>query len=168
MAALGEQGAARSMGAAVRFIIPLLFAAIALPLIGRVYLEIFEPAAADVQAMWINVAVRLVEALPALILSWAMFGVSGVLAEYERGRFLSLQASLGLQRAGRGAIVALLLNVLAVPAVVAGLRGTPLWPALNPDAFDLCIWMFAAGMLTVGSVLEAAARALQHENDQIV
>ncbi|MEQ1864771.1 MAG: hypothetical protein ABL996_08970 [Micropepsaceae bacterium] len=170
MAALAEQRSAQSAGRLVRFAIPLLFAAVALPLIGRVYLAVFEPAAAaaDAQAVWANVAVHVIEALPALILSWTMFGVSSVLAEYERGQFLSLRASLGLKRVGLGAMVALLLNALAVPVAVAALRGTPLWAALNPDVFDLCIWMFAAGMLTVGGVLEAAARDLQHEHDQIV
>ena len=168
MQALAEQRSAQSAGTMVRIAIPMLFAAIVLPLIGRVYLAVFESAAADAQAIWTNVAVHVVEALPALILSWTMFGVSSVLAEYERGRFLSLRASLGLKRVGLGAMVALLLNALAVPVAVAALRGTPLWAALNPDVFDLCIWMFAAGMLTVGGVLEAAARDLQHEHDQIV
>lgn len=168
MAALAEQRSAQSAGMMVRIAIPMLFAAIVLPLIGRVYLAVFEPAVPDAQAIWTNVAVHVVEALPALILSWTMFGVSRVLAEYERGRFLSLRASLGLQRVGLGAMVALLLNALAVPVAVAALRGTPLWAALNPNVFDLCILMFAAGMLTVGGVLEGAARELQHENDQIV
>jgi len=34
--------------------------------------------------------------------------------------------------------------------------------------FDLAIMIFASSMLTVGSVLEAAARELQDEVDQIV
>jgi len=169
MAAAGSvDRSAQTAGMMVRIAIPLLFAAIVLPLIGRVYLAIFEPAVADAQAVWTNAAVHIIQALPALILSWTMFGVSAVLAEYERGQFLSLRASLGLKRVGQGALIALLLNVLAVPVAVAALRGVPLWPALNPDVFDLCILMFAAGMLTIGGVLEGAARDLQHENDQIV
>jgi hypothetical protein len=166
--ALAEQRSAQSAGMMVRIAIPLLFAAIVLPLIGRVYLAIFEPASADAQAIWTNAAIHIVEALPALILSLTMFGVSSVLAEYERGRFLSLRASSSLKRVGMGAIVALLLNAVAVPVAVAALRGSSLWGALNPDVFDLCILMFAAGMLTIGGVLEGAARDIQSEHDQIV
>jgi hypothetical protein len=167
-AGMAEQRSVQSTGMMVRFAIPLLFAAIVLPLIGRVYLSVFEPAAADGPAIWTNAAVHIVEALPALILSLTMFGISTVLAEYERGQFLSLRASSALKRVGQGALVALLLNAVAVPIGVAALRGTPLWTALNPDVFDLCILMFAAGMLTIGGVLEGAARDLQHEQDQII
>jgi hypothetical protein len=167
-AGMAEQRSVQSTGMMVRFAIPLLFAAIVLPLIGRVYLSVFEPAAADGPAIWTNAAVHIVEALPALILSLTMFGISTVLAEYERGQFLSLKASSALKRVGQGALVALLLNAVAVPIGVAALRGTPLWTALNPDVFDLCILMFAAGMLTIGGVLEGAARDLQHEQDQII
>jgi hypothetical protein len=167
-AGLAEQRSAQSAGMMVRFAIPLLFAAIVLPLIGRVYLSVFEPAATDGPAIWTNAAIHIVEALPALILSLTMFGISTVLAEYERGQFVSLKASSALKRVGQGALVALLLNAVAVPVGVAALRGTPLWTALNPDVFDLCVLMFAAGMLTIGGVLEGAARDLQHEQDQII
>lgn len=162
------QGSARTMGVLVRVGIPLLFAAIVLPLIGRVYLAVFEPAAGEAALAWTNAAVLVVQALPALILSWAMFGVSSVLSEYAQGRFLSLKASVSMKRVGQWAVVALLFNAFAVPIVVAALRGQSLLPALNADVFDLCVLMFAAGMLTVGAVLEGAARGLQDENDQIV
>ena len=156
------------MALLVAFASPLLLAAIVLPLVGRVYLAIFEPAVPDSQAIWTNVVVHIVEALPALILSWTMFGVGRVLLEYGEGRFLSLRASQALKWVGLGALVALLLNVVAVPVIIAALRGSSLWTALNPDVFDLGILMFAGGIQTIGSVLEAAARNLQTENDQIV
>ncbi|MBP6011802.1 MAG: DUF2975 domain-containing protein [Alphaproteobacteria bacterium] len=159
---------AATMVGRVAFAIPLLLAAIVLPLIGRVYLAIFEPAVPDPQAIWTNVAVHVVEALPSLILSWTMYGVLRVLVEYGQGRYLSLRASRSLKWVGLGALVALLLNVMVVPITVAALRGSSLWIALNPHVFDLCIMMFAAGMLTIGSLLEAAARDLQSEHDQIV
>lgn len=40
--------------------------------------------------------------------------------------------------------------------------------ALNPNIFDLCVLMFASTTLTVGYVLEDAAKHLKAENDQIV
>ena len=51
---------------------------------------------------------------------------------------------------------------------LAALNGQPLWPALSPDVFDLAAMIFAAGMLTIGAALEAAARELQSEHDQII
>lgn len=155
------------MAVMVATVIPLQVAAITLPLIGRVYLAIFEPAVADAQTIWANVAVHILEALPALILSWTMFGVSRVLLEYGEGRYLSLRASQALKWVGLGALVALLLNV-TVPVIVAALRGSSLWTALNADMFDVAVLLFAGGIQTIGSVLEAAARNLQNEHDQIV
>ncbi|MCE9522595.1 MAG: hypothetical protein K8S25_09215 [Alphaproteobacteria bacterium] len=152
----------------VAFAIPLLLAAIVLPLIGRVYLAIFEPAVPDPHAIWTNATVHIVEALPALILSWTMFGVSRVLVEYAHGRHLSLRASRSLMWVGLGALVALLLNVAVVPVTVAALRGSSLWTALDADVFDIGLLMFAASIVTIGGALEAAARDLQNEHDQIV
>lgn len=170
MAALAEQQkTVRATGLWVRIGTPVLFAAVVLPLIGRLYLAVFEPPAGQAgDAMWTAVAIVLLQALPPLILSWTMFGVVGVLSEYEMARYVSIKASAGLKRAGAGATVALILQVLVVPVAVAALRGEPLWPATNPDVFDLAIMIFASSMLTVGSVLEAAARELQDEVDQIV
>lgn len=145
---------------------PILLAAVALPAIGRLYLAVFEtPAGAG--PMWPAVAAILIEALPPLILAWSVFGLVRVLSEYAHGRFVSLRASAGLQLAGAGAAIALVLQVSA-PVGLAALHGRPLWPALNPDTFDLAVMVFASGMIMIGSALEAAARELQSENDQIV
>lgn len=163
-----EQRSAQTMGVLVRVGVPLLFAAIVLPLIGRVYLALYEPAAGEASLGWTNAAVFVVQALPALVLSWAMFGVSSILSEYSAGRFLSLKASRSMKRVGQAAVFALLFNAFAVPAIVAWLHGTPMIASLNADVFDLCVLMFASGMLTVGAVLEGAARGLQDENDQIL
>lgn len=143
---------------------PMLVAAVVLPLIGRLYLATFEGTAPAGPA----VAAILLEALPALILAWAVFGVISVLSEYGQGRFVSLRASTGLQRAGASAIVALLLQVVLAPVGLAALGGQPLWPALNPNTLDLAMMIFAVGMLAIGGALEAAARDMQSENDQIV
>lgn len=161
-----EQRSVRSAGFWMRICAPLLLAAVVLPLIGRLYLAVFE-APAGAGPMWLGAVSIALEALPALILAWTVFGVISVLSEYEQGRFVSLRASAGLKRAGAGAAVALVLQVLA-PVGLAALHGQPLWPALHANMFDLAVMTFASGMITIGSALEAAARALQSENDQIV
>ncbi|MDZ4868970.1 MAG: hypothetical protein SGI91_16745 [Alphaproteobacteria bacterium] len=167
MAALAEQQkTVRTTGIWVRLSTPLLFAAVVLPLIGRLYLSLFEAAGGVV--VWASVAAIMIEALPPLILAWTMFGVVSVLSEYEMARYVSLKASQGLKRAGTGATVALVLQVLVVPVALAALKGQPLWPTINPNVFDLAVMIFASSMLTVGSVLEAAARELQSEVDQMV
>lgn len=167
MAALAEQQrTVRTAGTWVRISTPVLFAAVVLPLIGRLYLALFEPA--DGVIAWTAVAAIVLEALPPLILAWTMFGVVSVLAEYEMARYVSLRASAGLKRAGTGATVALILQVLVVPVGLAALHGQPLWAAISPNVFDLAVMIFASSMLTIGSVLEAAARELQDEVDQMV
>ena len=165
-ASAAQQKVVRTTGLWVGLSTPILFAAVVLPLIGRVYLALFEPAGGVVA--WPVVAAIVIEALPPLILAWCMFGMVSVFAEYQMARYVSLRASAGLKRAGVGATVALLLQVIVVPVALAALKGQPLWPAINADVFDLAIMIFASSMLTVGSVLEAAARELQDEVDQIV
>lgn len=166
-AALAGQWPGRTAGTfLMAMCAPILLAAVVLPVIGRVYLAVFE-APAGAGPAWIAVAAILIEALPPLILAWSVFGLVAVLSEYGDGRFVSLRASAGLKRAGAGAAVALILQVLA-PVGLAALHGRPLWPALNPDAFDLAVMVFASGMLMIGAALETAARELQSEMDQMV
>ena len=143
---------------------PILAAAIVLPLIGRLYLAAYEGTAPVGQA----VAAIVIEALPALMLAWAVFGLVRVLSEYVQGRFVSLRASSGLQIAGTGVTFGLLLHVVMMPLGLAILNEQPLWPALDADMFDVALLMFAAGMVAIGGALEAAVRNLQSENDQIV
>ena len=97
-----------------------------------------------------------------------MLGLTKVLVEYEAGRYLSLEASAALKRVGQGGLLALLLNVIVVPPLAALLRGEAVLAAFNPNIFDLCVLMFASTTLTVGYVLEDAAKQLKAENDQIV
>ena len=162
------QQATRPVGSSflVSMCAPILLAAVILPVIGRLYLAMFEPQAGAGPA-WIAVTAILIKALPPFILACSVFGLATVLSEYAQGRFVSLRASMGLKRAGAGGSIALVLQVLA-PVGIAALHGQPLWPALNPDTFDLAVMMFASSMLMIGSELEAAAKQLQAENDQIV
>jgi hypothetical protein len=146
--------------------IPLLFAAIGLPLIGRLYLALFEAAVGALALL--NAFIIVLEAAPSLILGYALLGVSGLLHEYEQGRFLSLTASSRLKRVGQWALAALLLQFVVVPVLAAALRRQAWFEALQFDVFNLGVLVFAAFMLTVGAVLEAAAKALQAENEQIV
>lgn len=168
MAALAEQQrTARTAGVFfMAMCAPILLAAVVLPVIGRLYLAVFE-ASAGADPTWMAVAAILIEAVPPLLLAWSVFGLVAVLSEYAQGRFVSLRASAGLKRAGAGATVALILQVHA-PVGLAALHGRPLWPALNPDVFDLAVMVFASGMLMIGAALEAAARELQSEVDQMV
>lgn len=149
--------------------IPLLFAAIVLPTIGSLYLAAFEPplGATDASRTAESLIV-VIKAVPPLLLASSMLGLTKVLQEYEAGRYLSRAASTALKGVGQGGLLALLLNVIVVPPVVAILRGESVWSALNPDVFDLCVMMFASTVLTVGYVLEGAAKDLKADNDQIV
>lgn len=164
---LAERKSVQSAGMWMRISAPLVLAAVVLPLIGRLYLAAFE-APSGAPPLMLALAAIVFEALPPLLLCVALFNVIAVLSEYEHARFTSRRASAAMKRAGAAATIALVLHVAAVPLALAALRGEPLWPALNPDVFDLTVMIFATSMLTIGAVLEAAARALQSENDQIV
>ncbi len=149
--------------------IPLLFAGIVLPAIGSLYLAAFEPPPGADDATRVSSALIVVlEAIPPLLLAWSMLGLTKVLQEYEAGRYLSMEASSALKRVGQGGLLALLLNVIVMPPIVAALSGQSVWAAFNPNIFDLCVMMFASTTLTVGYVLEDAAKQLQAEHDQIV
>lgn len=146
--------------------IPLLIAAIALPLIGRIYLALFEPAPGE-HALSL-IAMHVIGAAPAFLLAWTLMGLTKVLSEYEHGRFLSLEASAHLKRVGQGAVLALLAHFFIAPMLIALILGAPLFDALLIEPFSLGMLLFAAAMLTVGALLEDAAKALKADNDQIV
>ncbi len=149
--------------------IPVMFAAIVLPVIGKLYFAAFEPPLGATDEMRrAEALIVLIEALPPFLLAWAMLGLTKVLREYEMGRYLSLDSSAALKRVGERGSLALLINLVAVPPVIALLRGQSVLAAIDPDIFDICVVLFASTTLTVGYVLENAAKALKAENDQIV
>jgi len=158
---------ARQMRKTNDVLIPLLVAAIGLPLIGELYLVTFEPApwAAQLGAP-LAVLSKLAEYAPALAAAAAVIMLRPVFVEYEAGQFLSLKASAAFQRAGLWALAAFVLNIFVSPFVVALLRGESFdW---RFDPLDIALMTFAISVLMIGGVLEAAAASLKAENDQIV
>lgn len=158
---------ARQMRTTNDVLIPLLIAAIGLPLIGEIYLVSFEPAAWAVQVgAPLAVLSKLVSYAPALAAATAVIMLRPVFVEYEAGRFLSTKASAAFQRAGLWALVAFVLKIFVSPFVVALLRGEAFnWQF---DPLDIALMTFAISVLMIGGVLEAAAASLKAENDQIV
>jgi hypothetical protein len=144
-----------------QILIPLLLAAIVLPLIGGVYLELFERNGGAVGA--IN---RIALAIPAVCAAVAVIALHGVLTEYAAGRILSAKASDGFRRAGYWVLAAFFVKMI----------GFPLLALLTPDApiawqfepLDIALMAFASLVIMIGTVLEAAAKALKADNDQIV
>lgn len=157
---------AKTMRQLAQAAVPILIAAIALPLIGQIYLALFEPQpGANAGAL---IATRIISAVPALILAFSLMGLAAMLREYEQGRFLSLAAGAAFKRVSAGAMIALIAHVAVAPILIGLIESKSLSEMLQADTFLLCIMVFCAAMLTVGALLEDAARALKADNDQIV
>ncbi|MBM3750012.1 MAG: hypothetical protein FJW21_02355 [Acidimicrobiia bacterium] len=152
----------------VEFVIPLLVAAIGLPLVGGVYLI----ATGDIDAVGSlstgsALLLRLAEAVPAVLLALCIVALRKVLLEYERGQFLSVVATTSFERVGAFALVAILAQVVGVPALRAALLGE--WRLmLDYTMFDVSLLLFGALLSMVGAVFGRAAVAIKAENDEIV
>jgi hypothetical protein len=113
------------------------------------------------------VAVFWILALPSLLLAGALLDLSKVLDEYGKGQFFTLKASAGVRKAGEGALWALAFKIVISPTLFSWItqegRGF-LW---RMETFDLGLVAFAAFVMVLGRVLEAAAR-IKAENDEIV
>jgi len=158
---------ASSLHALTEFLVPLLVAAIALPLIGELYLVSFEPApwAAELGAPR-AVAIKLLTYAPAVAGALAVIMLRPIFVEFHAGRFVSPRASAAYQYAGLWALAALLLKTIVTPIGVSLLGGAAFnW---RFDPLDIALMAFAAAVMMIGQVLEAAAAALKAENDQIV
>lgn len=158
---------ARQMRTIGSVLMPILLAAILLPLIGELYLVSFEPAPwAVALGAPIAALVKLVGYTPALAGAGAVITLRPVFAQYEQGHFLSEQASTAFQRAGLWALAAFNLKLLVAPLVISMLGGAAFnW---RFDPLDIALMTFAAFVLMIGGALQAAASALKAENDQIV
>ncbi len=159
-----QAGLMRVMNAVL---IPILIAAIGLPLIGELYLVTFEPApwAAELGAA-ISIVIKLLSYAPAIAAVGAVVMLQPVLVEYHEGRFISERASRGFQLAGLLALAAFFLKLLIAPLAIS-LLGGPAF-AWRFDPLDIALMVFASSVLMIGGVLEAAAASLKAENDQIV
>lgn len=148
-------------------LIPILVAAVGLPLIGELYLVTCEPApwAAELGAP-LAIAIKLLSYAPAIAAVGAVIMLRPVLVEYHERRFISEKASRAFQLAGLFALTAFMLKLL-IAALVISLLGGPAF-AWRFDPLDIALMVFASSVLMIGGVLEAAAASLKAENDQIV
>lgn len=159
-----QAGRMRVMSAVL---IPMLIAAIGLPLIGEIYLVTFEPApwAAEVGALS-AVLIKVLTYAPAIAAAAAVVMLQPALVEYHEGRFVSEKASAAFQLAGIWALAAFFLKLLVAPLAVSWLGGAPF--SWRTDPLDIALMVFAASVTMIGGVLDAAVAALKADNDQIV
>ncbi len=106
-------------------------------------------------------------ALPSFLLAGAMLDLSKVLDEYGKGRFFTLRASANVRKAGEGAIWALVFKIVASPTIVSWITHEGRGFIWHTEPFDLGLFAFAAAVMVLGRVLEAAAK-IKAENDEIV
>lgn len=108
-------------------------------------------------------------AAPSFMLATSLFELSSVLEEYGKGQFFTVKASVGVRKAAESALWAMAFKVLVSPtlynwiAQTDDIRGA-VWKL---EAFDLGLIGFAAFVMVLGRVLEAAAK-IKEENDEIV
>jgi len=125
------------------------------------------PDWSGVVAMINAVGVFWLMALPSFLLAGALLDLSKVLDEYGKGQFFTLRASAHVRKAGEGAIWALVFKIVASPTIVSWITHEGRGFIWNMEAFDLGLFAFAAAVMVLGRVLEAAAR-IKAENDEIV
>jgi hypothetical protein len=106
-------------------------------------------------------------AIPSFLLVDALLGLSRVLDEFGKGQFFTLRASLGVRKAGESALWALAFKILISPTVFSWITHEGRGFVWNTEPFELGLIAFAAFVMVLGRVLEAAAR-IKEENDQIV
>ncbi|MFZ4122852.1 MAG: DUF2975 domain-containing protein [Caulobacterales bacterium] len=106
-------------------------------------------------------------ALPSFLLAGALLDLSKVLDEYGKGQFFTLKASVHVRKAGEGAIWALVFKIVASPTIVSWITQEGRGFIWQMEAFDIGLIAFAAFVMVLGRVLEAAAK-IKAENDEIV
>lgn len=113
------------------------------------------------------IAVFSVLAAPSLLLACALWDLSRVLGEYSKGQFFTLGASAGVRTAAEWAIWALAFKITISPTVYSWITHEGRGFIWHFELFDLGLVAFAAFVMVLGRVLEAAAR-IKAENDEIV
>ncbi|MBU6371564.1 MAG: hypothetical protein KJS97_02465 [Alphaproteobacteria bacterium] len=106
-------------------------------------------------------------ALPGLLLAGALLDLSKVLDDFGKGQVFTLTASAHLRKAGEGALWALAFKVVATPTIVSWITHEGRGVIWKIEAFDIGLIAFAAAIVVLGRVLEAAAQ-IKSDNDQIV
>lgn len=106
-------------------------------------------------------------ALPSLLLAGAVFELSKVLGEYSKGQFFTVRASAGVRKAAESALWALAFKIVISPTLFSWITQEGRGFIWHMEAFDLGLIAFAAFVMVMGRVLEAAAR-IKAENDEIV
>jgi hypothetical protein len=159
---------ARTTRMMVEFTLPLLVAAIGLPLIGGVYLiATGGMTAAAPYSTTQALLLRIVETIPSVLMAVAMFALRRVLIEYERGQFLSTIASTNFQRVGYFALAGIMVQVLGEPTLRLIFVGD--WRHLfDSTSFELSLMLFGGLLAMVGTTFANAAAAIKAENDEIV
>lgn len=106
-------------------------------------------------------------AVPSFLLAGALLELSRVLDEYGKGQFFTLRASAGVRKAAESALWALAFKIVIAPTLYSWITHEGRGFIWTMEPFDLGLVAFAAFVMVLGRVLEAAAR-IKQENDQIV
>lgn len=113
------------------------------------------------------VGVFWVAALPSFMLAGALLDLGRVLEEYGKGQFFTLKAGVSVRKAAEWALWALAFKILISPTLLSWITQEGRGFIWNLEPFDLGLVAFAAFMMVLGRVLEAAVR-IKEENDEIV
>lgn len=105
--------------------------------------------------------------LPSVLLGGALLDLSKVLDEYGKGQFFTLRASAHVRKAGEGALWALGFKIVGSPTILSWITHEGRGFIWHMEPFDLGLIAFAAFVMVLGRVLEAAAK-IKAENDEIV
>ncbi|MBX9745516.1 MAG: DUF2975 domain-containing protein [Hyphomonadaceae bacterium] len=105
--------------------------------------------------------------LPSFLLGGALLDLSKVLDEYGKGQFFTLRASAHVRKAGEGALWALGFKIVGSPTILSWITHEGRGFIWHMEPFDLGLIAFAAFVMVLGRVLEAAAK-IKAENDEIV
>ncbi len=105
--------------------------------------------------------------LPSFLLGGALLDLSKVLDEYGKGQFFTLRASAHVRKAGEGALWALGFKIVGSPTILSWITQEGRGFIWHMEPFDLGLIAFAAFVMVLGRVLEAAAK-IKAENDEIV
>ncbi len=135
------------------------------PVLERI--ETFDQLRAAFVSLLIVVAINAILATPAFLLVGALSDMRVALTEYEGGRFFSGKANHAVRSAGEWTLYALGMKIVGAPTLHSWVEREHGGIQINYESFDLGLIAFAAFVVLVGRVLEAAA-AIKAENDEIV